>query len=244
MSTPSIKTKVNRIGTVGQIVSIILIILMAVACFGLIVGGIVLAVLPKDAVVVGVKADMDITVGKSLIGRYMDDIDDDVLDSINGSIRVNGDEYTDFQASKTDSGLVLSGSTERVTFEVSRFGYAMLAGLIYCACMLVVFIFLKRLADGFRHCDTPFAEEVTRRMTVFAWVLLGCSVVSSVAEGIVNALMTRGVDFELVLNPAGMDSGFHVSVNFAPILIALIVLFLTMIFRYGAELQKEADETL
>ena len=35
---------------------------------------------------------------------------------------------------------------------------------------------------------------------------------------------------------------FNLSLN--PIITALIVFFLCMVFRYGAQLQKEADETL
>ena len=37
---------------------------------------------------------------------------------------------------------------------------------------------------------------------------------------------------------------FHFSLNLTMVFITLIVLFLTMIFRYGAKLQHEADETL
>ena len=69
----SIKRKVNRIGLAGQIVSIVLIVLTAVGCAALLALGIGLSVLPKDAVNVGVSADMDITVGKGLLGKYMDE---------------------------------------------------------------------------------------------------------------------------------------------------------------------------
>lgn len=243
MNALSIKTKVNRIGLIGKIISIILIVLMATACAALIVGGIVLTVL-QDGVQVGVSADMDITVDKSLIGPYMDKIDENALSEINASLRVNGEEFKNFKAEKTDAGLFFRAATERIVFTVNRFASVLLAGLVACACMLVIFVFLLRLCDAFRRCDTPFADDVVRKMTVFAWVLLGASAVASVAEAVCNSLMARSVDFEFSLNPAGLDSGMHLSVSFAPILIALIVLFLTMIFRYGAALQKEADETL
>ena len=244
MNTNAIKTKVNRIGLVGQIVSIILIILMAVSCAGLLLSGIVMAVLPKDAVTIGVTTYMDVTVGRSLFDRYYDDLSEDVLSEINGTMRVNGSEFSDFAAEKTEDGLQFTAQTDRIEFKMQRFVYIMFAGLVYCAAALVVFVFLKRLSDAFRRCDTPFADEVIKRMSVFAWVLLGCAVVASGAEGIANALMVRTVDLEFSLNPGSFTDGLHTSISFAPILVALIVLFLTMIFRYGAELQKEADETL
>lgn len=239
----NIKRKVNRIGLVGQIASIILIVLMAVACVGLVIGGIALSVLPQDGVVVGFASDMDVTVGKSLIGKWMSEIPDDPSE-LNAQLSVNGNDFTDMQMEKTEDGLLIHAATDRMEFRLNRLASAVFTGLIYCAALLVVFIFLKRLSDGFRRCDTPFSDDVIHRMTVFAWVLLIGSVVSSVAEAIVNSLIHRSLDLSFSLNPAGMDSGFDVSFSIAPILIALIVLFLTMIFRYGAQLQKEADETL
>jgi len=239
----SIKKKVNRIGIVGQIVSIILIVLMAAACVALLASGVVLAVLPQDAVVIGVSTDMDVTVGNSLIGAVRDQIPDDPTE-LDAIMKVNGTEFVDMQMEKTADGLMIHAISDRVQFNLHRMVYAMFAGLVYCATLLVVFIFLKRLADGFRRCDTPFADDVVKRMTVFAWVLVGGAVVSSIAESIANAMMQRSLDLSFALNPAGLDTGFEFSFNFAPIFIALIVLFLVMIFRYGAQLQKEADETL
>ncbi|MBR3271345.1 MAG: DUF2975 domain-containing protein [Clostridia bacterium] len=239
----SIKKKVNRIGVAGQVVSIILIVLMAVACFALAVSAVVLAILPNDAVTLGVATDMDITVGNSLIGAVRDQIPDDPT-AMDAMMKVNGVEFVDMQMEKTAEGLVVHAVSDRMQFSLHNAVYAILAGLVYCAALLVVFIFLKRLADGFRRCDTPFADDVVKRMTVFAWVLVGGAVVTSVAEAAANAVMQRSLDLSFALNPAGMDTGFELSFSFAPILIALIVLFLTIIFRYGAQLQKEADETL
>ena len=239
----NIKRKVNRIGLVGKIVSIVLIVLMAVACFGCLLGGIVLIALPEDAASIGVTTDMDIHVGKSLIGRWMDEIPND-LSEVNAQLYVNGDDFKDMTMEKTDDGLLFRASTERIEFRLNRLASAVFTGLIYCGTLLVVFVFLKRLCDGFRRCDTPFSDDVTHRMTVFAWVLLIGSVVSSASEAVVNSLLHRSLDLSFSLNPTDINPGFEVSFSFAPILIALIVLFLTMIFRYGAQLQKEADETL
>ncbi len=244
MNTLAMKTKVNRIGLLGKIVSIVLIVLMAVSCVALVASGIILAALPDDSVTVGMTTNMDIQVNKNLMGPYFHQIRDEDMEKINASIRINGDEFSEMTAEKTETGLLFNGSTDRITFQIGRLTSAAIAGLIYCACLLVVFVFLLRLSDAFRTCDTPFSDLVIKRMSVFAWVLLGGAAVSAVAEGVVNTLLSRNLDLEFAINPVGMDTGFHVSVNFAPIFIALIVLFLTIIFRYGAQLQQQADETL
>ena len=46
----NIQTKVNRIGKAGKIVSIILIVCLIIGAVGLVIGGIVCALLPRDAV--------------------------------------------------------------------------------------------------------------------------------------------------------------------------------------------------
>ena len=66
--------------------------MMAVACFGCLIGGVFLAVLPEDAATVGVTTDMDVKVGKSVIGRWMDEISDD-LTEVNAQLSVNGDDF-------------------------------------------------------------------------------------------------------------------------------------------------------
>ncbi len=238
-----IKKNSNRIGLGGQIVTSVLIVLMSVACLGCLIGGIALAVLPNDAVTIGVKGDLDVTVGESLIGRWMDEIPDDPQE-LNAKLGINGTEYNEMQMQKTADGLLIHAASDRIEFQLKRLATAVFSGLVYCAALLVVFIFLKRLCDAFRHCDTPFSDGVIRRMTVFAWVLMIGAVLSSAAEAVGNAMIRRSIDLSFSLNPADMNTGFEVSFSFAPILIALILLFLTMIFRYGAELQKESDETL
>lgn len=240
----AIKKKVNRIGLAGQIVSVILIVLMAVALAALIVATVLFLLMPKDAILIGFRSDFDVKVTDKLIGPFMDDITEEGLGEISADISVNGREYGDVSIEKQADGILVSGSSDRITLDLTRVSSALIAALIYCVTLLVVFIFLKRLSDGFHRCDTPFSDDVVSRMTTFAWVLLIGSVISSVAQGVANTLVARSTELEFSVNPAGMNTGFHFSFNLTPILIALVVLFLVMIFRYGAQLQKEADETL
>ncbi len=237
----TIKRKVNRIGLVGQIISIILIVLMSAACFGCILAGVALSALPKDTIKIGVTGNMDVTVSKDLLGEWMNQINSGEL---NAQLGINGTEYSNINVDKTSEGILIRAESDRIEFRLIRLACAAFSGLVYCALLLVVFVFLKRLFDGFRHCDSPFSDDVIRRMTVFSWVLLGSAVLMSVAESIGNSLINRSIDLSFTLNPTGVNSGFEFSFSFAPILIALLILFLTMIFRYGAKLQKEADETL
>ena len=229
----SIKKKINGIGEAGNVISIILIVLNALACLALIAALVLFMLLPKDALTLGFKIDADATVGKSLIGPYLDDIDEKSLDDLNLSVSVGEAYSVDVNTSleKTEDGLVGGISTGRIAIPASRFGSGLLAALAKLVAALVVLIILNKLSREFKRCDSPFSDGVIRWMTIFAWVLLGASVFSQVAAGIATGVMLRG-------------SGLRINLDLTTLFVTLIVLFLTMIFRYGAKLQREADETL
>ena len=213
----SIKKKINGIGEAGNVVSIILIVLTALGCLCLIAALIVFTLLPKDAVTLGLQIDADAIVGKSLIGPYLDDIDLSDVEDLDVGI--------------TEEGLRAGFSTDRLNVPSGRLAYGILAAIAKALAKLVVLIILNKLSREFKNCDTPFADGVIRWMTVFAWVLLGASVFSQVASSTAAAMIF----------PSG---GVQVNLNLTMVFVTLVVLFLTMIFRYGAKLQHEADETL
>ncbi|MBQ6426819.1 MAG: DUF2975 domain-containing protein [Clostridia bacterium] len=222
----SIKKKINSIGEAGNVISIILIVLQILGILALIAGLVIFLVMPKDAVTLGIQIDADATIGKSLIGAYMDQIDTSDFD---GDDIASGKVTASLE--KTEDGLVAGFSTDRFTVPVSRFVYGLFAGLVKFIATLIVLIILNRLSREFKKCDTPFSEGVIHWMTVFAWVMLGASVLSELASAVASSMMFKG-------------GNFHFNLDLKTVLITLLVLFLTMIFRYGAKLQHEADETL
>ena len=233
----SIKTKVNRIGLAGKIASIVLIVVMAVACFGLSIATIFFAAIPKNGVTLDTKTDYSIRISKDLLKDQFDKITDEELADANEQMKEefasDGDRF-EMVLSKTGEGITAAGTAEQNSLSASQLFPACLSALIRCAAMLVIFIFLLRLADAFRVCESPFEDGVIKRMMTFAWVLLGGAVL-------------MGVSFSGSINGMGVFSkigGLSYSVRFAPVVIALVVLFLASIFRYGAQLQKESDETL
>lgn len=233
----SIKKKVNGIGLAGRIVSIIMIVCMALACFGLSVATIFFAAIPKDKVTLDVKTDFSVMISKDLFKDQFDKITDEEISKANEEMKKEFDSDGDpieMELKKTGEGVTASGKTDNYTLSASQLFPICLSGLIRCAAILVIFVFLLRLSDAFRTCDTPFDEGVIKKMMTFAWVLLGGAVL-------------MGLSFTGSISGMGIYSklgGVSYSVRFTPVLVALIVLFLSSVFRYGAKLQKESDETL
>ena len=120
---------------------------------------------------------------------------------------------------------------EETTFGIRDARKAIWAGLVGIASAIVTVVMFLELCKTFQVCRTPFDEPVIQKMTTFAWTLIVCAVVSCLARASLGALLSgwQRMSFNL---------------NLAPVFIALVVFFLCMVFRYGAQLQREADETL
>ena len=229
MENNNIQTKVNKIGNAGRIVSIILIVLLSIGAFGLLVGGVVCAALPKDAVQVSVQPNVDVLVNKSLAGSEWARVDE-LLTEARDKV---GEEFEGVTLTKTDDGLLVhvSDVDQLEHFSIRDALKAIWAGLIGIACAIVTVVMFLKLSDAFRVCRSPFDEPVIKRMNIFAWTLIVCAVVGAFAKGAVSAAL------------AGLGK-MSFDLSLAPIFTALVVFFLCMIFRYGARLQQEADETL
>ena len=232
MENNNIQTKVNRIGKAGRIVSIILIVLLSMGALALVLGGIACAILPKDLVEVSLRPVVDVKVDKELMGDEWANIDKLLSEAQEKA----GEEFegAGVALEKGDEGLLVHVDPKEeadATFSLRDANRAIWAGLVGIASAIVTLVMFLKLCKAFEACRTPFDEPVIQRMTTFAWALIICAVVSCIAQASVGALLTGW-------------QHMNFSLNLAPVFTALIVFFLCMIFRYGARLQREADETL
>ena len=236
----SIQTKVNKIGKAGKIVSIILIVLLSIGAFSLLLAGGVCAVLPEDTVEVSFRPNADVLVGRSILGQEWSRIDEIVAEAQEALTGKYGEVI---QFEKTDRGLLIRLDRLMEEGEVFRLRNALgaiWAGLVGIASAIVALVMFLKLCKAFEACRSPFDEAVIRRMNIFAWTLIVCAVVGSFAGSAAQSAV-------MAFQNAGIHVGaknFGVSLALYPIFAALIVFFLCMIFRYGAQLQREADETL
>ena len=226
----NIQTKVNKIGKAGRIVSIVLIVLLSIGAVALILGGIVCAALPKDLVEVNLKPVVDVTVNKDLIGSDWAKIDE-MMGEAEAAL---GEDTAFVQLEKSDKGLLVHvdpSNDPDTTFGLRDALKAIWAGFVGIASAIVTLVMFLQLCKAFEACRSPFDEPVIKRMNTFAWTLIVCAVVSCFARASVAAVLSgyQRMSFNL---------------NLTSVFTALIVFFLCMVFRYGAQLQREADETL
>ncbi|MGE5551284.1 MAG: DUF2975 domain-containing protein [Bacteroidota bacterium] len=112
-------------------------------------------------------------------------------------------------------------------------GFILLALVVFQAViyqMRRIFATLKR--------GTPFTMENARRIRIIGLVIIGGSLLQSLATSGVGYLMMQNIIIEGVELHAKLGAGA------SSILIGLVILILAEIFRYGASLQEDQDLTV
>jgi hypothetical protein len=88
---------------------------------------------------------------------------------------------------------------------------------VFCTLVLIALIFGQKLAKALSVCDSPFEEKVIKAMMNFG-----------------KSLIPMAVFFVLLYGLSGVGTALAV----------LVVILFIQIFKYGAKLQQESDETL
>ena len=233
-----IKKKVNTVGKVGHILAVIAKIFLIAGMVIMILGIAVGVILPRDAVRADLSGEVTVHVSKNLYEGRLPVIGD-LGDPENWNIKLDGEEFDDVRIEKTDGGIDITGSMRGAVPVLGTLFKGCVLGFVYMTAVLVVFCFLDALMKEFRTCETPFSPGVVRKMSNFAWSLLPMGLLSGFSGGEVLPVRFFSVN---TFSVNGIGSEF--TINISVVLMILVVFALVQVFKYGAELQQQADETL
>lgn len=212
--------KINTLGKAGRILLIFLRIacIMGIVCF--VVAAVGINTIPKD----------DAITSKGTIS-YETIVDNNRLpDHVSSGLEdtENTEETIDFLGTilSIKENIITDNGIEDYTFNMSfdapntkamilSYTIAMILGALFLGLTLIVVIFGGKLASALEKCSSPFEENVTKSMKKFAFSLIPI---------------------------AAVYCGQQASLSMIVIVLAMIAI--AYIFGYGAELQKESDETL
>ena len=91
----------------------------------------------------------------------------------------------------------------------------------------------------------PFAAGISDKVRKLAWTVLIGGGVAELGKLISEVSTAQAYQIERLVNPELVESfSYSVSLDLWFVVAALILFFLSYVFRSGEELQKEADETL
>lgn len=224
----SIKRKINVFGKAGKIITTVIIVLLLVAEGFMLIGGVIVAIVPKESVTVDVAGKADIKVDATYFG-----VDKGELSAKAGDINVKLADLDDEDVKTTlDENGIFNISTDSKNLHYDLWDALKLIclAMLKVAAIVVALYFLKALMKQFMICDSPFCDEVVKAMRAFAIGLIPTMAVSASASGIINVL------FEGIISVGTFD---QVTVGFV-----VIIFVLTAIFKYGTQLQKQYDETV
>ena len=116
-------------------------------------------------------------------------------------------------------------------------------GALACAVSCYEITLFRRILRPMRE-GRPF-DGVARRLRTLAWVTLVAGFFLSLADYLVSARFYHHLNYRtLFLNDSILACSVEVRPNLDFLWPSLLLLLLSFVFRYGDELQRQADETL
>lgn len=234
MKNSSIK-KINTAGLIGYIISIILIVctITAMVFIGICTAGAIS--IAKEDINVKTATNININSKGNFLSKLNSFISIDGVEDLNILVDENNSKINDSDLSKIsieekDGGIIINAKTNEITLSMKKITIALISAFIYLGAITVSLHMVKALMKSLKNCETPFSEKIIKNMTNFATSLVCVIVLNIITKGFLSSL-TRG-------------SGYNLSINLGSILLVAVIYILVIIFKYGAKLQQESDETL
>ncbi len=226
--------KINKIGKVSSVFALIGKIVIGMSMVLLLVSAIVCFFMPKDLATITIDEKVGFTLDASSFGETISDEDTKQLKKDfeeSFKAEVEGEEIQLEDISVTDNKLQADTVIPTYSFTVRDLAWLMLALALNVTMIMVTLCFISSLCKAFRDCESPFEENVVKKMRNLAFSLIPWAVFSSITNSVANSLLQNRVSVNL-------------TVDLGVIMIVLVVFLMVHIFKYGAMLQQESDETL
>lgn len=224
--------KINTFGKVGAIIAKVIRIFLYIGVVGTLIGTIALAVLPKNLLNVKLTGKAAVVVNIEKFGTFKEKDKEQIRKEIQkGSIDINGSDYGVIDSNVTDTTIEIDAQTSTRVLTLHDLIPILVVAMLAIIMSLVTAYFAGSLCKAFRYCASPFEENVIRKMRNLAFSLIPWALISSFTNSFIAGYFAGSTDFS-------------VGINMSVVIAILIILALTYIFKYGAVLQKESDETL
>ena len=220
--------KINGLGKAGHIIANIVKVLMIIAAVAAIVATITFGRIPKGAVTFSAKGSGEVVVDYSAFGLEMNEDEKQKAENSGWSIHVNGYHLNATEA--TENGMRWFSEESAKTTDIHDIAGRLVLVDLAIIVMTVTMFFAASFFKSLRYCASPFEENVLTKMQRLAYSLIPWALISF-----------SSFNFSDFLNG---DANFGITINLEMVLIVLVVIALMHIFRYGAMLQQESDETL
>ncbi len=236
MKNSNIK-KINTAGQVGYIISIILIVctIIGMVTIGILTAGAI--AIAKDNISVKVQTNVNINSTGNFLEKINSFIKFDGIEDLSAlteeakeGIKINDSDIAELRVEEENGGLIINAKTKEIKIEMNQVVTALILAFIMLLAITVSLYMVKALMKSLKECETPFSEDVIERMSRLGTCLVCVLVIYFVIGGLCSSLLTGIIDVP--------------TVNLESILLVAVIYILITVFKYGAGLQHESDETL
>ena len=247
-------SKFHKFGNVGKVIMTVLMVITIIATIMCAVATGFVSSLPKDALTVRVTNNAEFRINESnfqsLWGLLVDSLSYSVDSDPEEMLSEDGGMFTppenqDFNAhisffNQTYSSAkfhsdgntrVMEAKSEPADYRSSDLVSVLIFLTLYVASGAVALFMLRRLFAVLAQCDSPFRENLIRKMKAFAFSLLPVAVFGTIGDTLSSAFLSAGKNIDIRIQ-GGIIIAFAVT------------MCLVTVFKYGVQLQKESDETL
>lgn len=145
-------------------------------------------------------------------------------------VNVNDKDISYINVNKTENGLEIKAKSNEDTYSIKKILFALIVQFLLLASITVALHMVNKLMKALKKCETPFSDDVIKYMNRFAYSLIPAVVLNMLTSSSWDSIK--------------IGTGFDFSFDVASVFLVVIVFVLVIIFKYGAQLQKESDETL
>lgn len=151
------------------------------------------------------------------------------------------DEFVTLGAVKLElsAGAVMKGENETAFLIFSAFALAVKFALL-CVLMKLIRVIITPMKEG-----KPFADTVCKGLKTLSVFVLAGGIVNEIVDIIGTVVTYKLYDIQSFFAPKTVTSvSLDITSNGDFVIFAVVLYFLSFIFKYGEQLQNQADETL
>ena len=230
----SIET-INKIGKVGGVLALIVKIAVICGMVGIVIGAACIYLfVPKNLFQMDYTGKADITVDAGTIGMTEKEVGEWDVEKIMAQLELSlNNQVLQIDSPEVD-GTVMTFQGVVDTESVTRDNLIWILAAVFVDLLLYfgIVLMLGKLMKAFKVCTTPFSADIIRKLRNVAISLIPWALLEPMCMEVVR----------YALSPNKMQ--FGVSISMGMVLVVISFLIIVEIFKYGAMLQQESDETL
>lgn len=227
------KRTIQVIGKICRIISMILLVLNAIGAGFMIIFGIVLTVMPTNTAEIDIKGSTEIEISGKIIEKIPDGTIKSFISEFNEGLSgftFNGQSLS--EVGQGENSVIFRNNGSYVYLNLRKLGIVCIINALITATLIYVLLMLGRFMKKLEESGSPFEDGAVKAMTQFAISLLPYAVLKPTLTSLSGAIFATG------------NVSVKFSIDTTTVFAALIVILMVLIFRYGAQLQKNEDETL